>query len=213
MIRLALLPDVHALAILNALAVVPRRLLAAPLSPGQLLTLVTATFLHAGWLHLGSNLLYLLVFGPTVQARLGWRGFLALYLASGAVAAVAFSLVHPASSAPLVGASGAIAGVLGAHLILEPRARITTLVPVLVVIEVASLPAAFVIALWFALQVVSTLAPVVPGATAPTVAWTAHIGGFLAGLALATPSALKRAIAQHGSKNRTTSRRAQGRRT
>lgn len=197
-VRLALLPGERALAIFDALAVVPRRLLEAPADPGQMMTLVTATFLHAGWLHLFSNLLYLLVFGPAVQSRLGWKGFTGLYLVSGAVGSVAYSLAHPASMAPLVGASGAIAGVLGAHLVLEPRARITTLIPIFVVIEVASLPAAFVIALWFGLQVLSTFAPVVPGSAQESIAWLAHIGGFVTGLALAGPAAAKHALAAHG---------------
>ena len=83
---------------------------------------------------------------------------------------------------PLVGASGAIAGILGAHLVLEPRGKITTLIPIVIFVEVASLPAAFVIAFWFALQVTSLLAPVAEGA-ASTVAWYAHLGGFIVGAA------------------------------
>lgn len=206
-VRLALLPWDRALAIFRALAVVPRRLLEAPTEPGQLITLVTATFLHAGWLHLFSNLLYLLVFGPAVHSRLGWRGFTGLYLISGVVGSVAYSLAHPVSMSPLVGASGAIAGVLGAHLVLEPRARITTLIPIFVVIEVASLPAAFVIALWFGLQVLSTLAPVVEGSAQESIAWLAHIGGFATGLALAGPAAAKNALQARGRRRERNKRR------
>jgi membrane associated rhomboid family serine protease len=84
--------------------------------------------------------------------------------------------------------------VLGAHLVLEPRARITTLVPVFVVFEIASLPSAFVIVLWFALQVAATIAPVVPGAGTDSIAWIAHIAGFVTGLVLASPLAVRSAL-------------------
>ncbi len=193
--RLSWLSDTRALPIIDALAVVPRRLLAAPSDPAQLITLVSGIFLHAGWIHLLSNLLFLLVFGPAVQARLGWRGFLGLYLASGVAGALAFAITHPQSTAPLLGASGAIAGVLGAHLVLEPRARITTLVPVFVMFEIASLPAAFVIAVWFVLQIASNVAPVVPQSGTNSIAWIAHIAGFVTGLVLATPLGVRSGLA------------------
>lgn len=206
LVRLATLPDARAAAIVAALGVTPSRLLASPLSPAQLLTLAVSPFLHAGWIHLAGNLLYLLVFGPAVHERLGTRGFVALYLAGGVAGAVAHSLAHPASTAPLVGASGAIAAVLGAHLLLEPRAKVTTLVPVLVFFEVAALPAAFVIALWFALQLASAVAPVAD--VALPIAWYAHIGGFVLGLVGASLFVTSNA-ARIGSKHR---RRPRGRR-
>jgi len=191
MVRLALLPDERAIAVLEALGVVPARFLAAPLSPAQLVTLVTSSFLHAGWVHLGGNMLYLAVFGPTVEMHLGRARYMLLYLAAGAAGALLHTLAHPTSTLPLVGASGAIAGILGAHIVLEPRGKITTLIPIVVYVEVASLPAAFVIAFWFALQVTSLLAPVAEGG-ASTVAWYAHIGGFVVGAAIATAAAPNR---------------------
>jgi len=190
MVRLAQLPSAHAETIVHALAIVPTRLLGSP-SPGQVATLLTSSFMHAGWLHLAGNLLFLAVFGPTVEARLGWRGFTALYLGSGIAGGLAYALAHPSSAVPLVGASGAIAGVLGAHLVLEPRARVTTLVPALVIFEIASLPAAFVIALWFLLQVAATVAAVAPGTAGAEVAWVAHVAGFAAGALLASPIAVR----------------------
>lgn len=183
--RLAYLPDERASAVVVALGVVPARLVGNPLSLAQWVTTITSAFLHAGWLHLFGNMLYLLVFGPIVQERLGVPRFFGLYLASGLVGAVVHTLMLPESTVPMVGASGAIAGVLGAHLVLEPRSKITTLVPVVVFVELASLPAAFVIAVWFLLQLASAIAPVAAGAGAST-AWFAHIGGFAAGAALSS---------------------------
>ncbi|HSK47119.1 MAG TPA: rhomboid family intramembrane serine protease [Coriobacteriia bacterium] len=182
LLRLAWRPDERAASILHTLAFVPSRFLAAPWSPDQLVTLVTSALLHAGWVHLAGNVLYLVVFGPTVELRLGRLSFLALYALSGACGALLHAFVHPTSAVPLVGASGAIAGILGAALVLAPHARTTTIIPVIVFIEVASLPVAFVIAMWFALQVASALAPVAQGG-ASTVAWYAHIGGFAVGTA------------------------------
>ncbi len=189
MLRLASLEPNRANSIIVALALVPSRFFASALSPGQLVTTVTSTFLHAGWLHLIGNLVFLAAFGPAVEARLGWRRFVLLYLVCGVAGALAHALVNPVSAQPLVGASGAIAGVLGAHLVLAPRDRITTLVPVGFFFEVASLPAAFVIGLWFLLQLASGIAPVVPGSASASVAWYAHLAGFATGLALALPLA------------------------
>lgn len=186
LVRLAMLDDTHARELMHALAVVPARIVIDPL--GQALTLVTAQFLHAGWIHLAGNMLYLAVFGPAVEARLGRTAYLGLYLACGIVAAASFAWLHPDSATPLVGASGAIAAVLGAHLVLEPRTKVTTLIPAIVIFEVAALPAGFVIAVWFLLQAASSIAPVAGGTD--TVAWTAHITGFLAGVMMATPAAV-----------------------
>jgi len=190
MLRLLALPPARAASILDAIGVVPARLLAAPSSPGQMLTLVTAGFLHVGWLHLAGNVLFLAAFGPAIEARAGTRGFVALYAASGIAAGLAHCLSNPGSNVPLVGASGAIAGVLGAHLVLEPRARVTTVIPCAIMFEVASLPAAFVVTMWFAFQVGPALASVIQGGEA-SVSWMAHIAGFAAGVALAAPLAAR----------------------
>ena len=115
---------------------------------------------------------------------------MALYLVSGAVGALLHALVYPESSVPLVGASAAIAGVLGAHLLLEPHVRVTTAVPVIVFFEIASLPAGFLIVVWFVLQVVLALAPTTSSGV-ESVAWFAHIGGFAAGALVALPLALR----------------------
>ncbi len=167
------------------LAVVPARLFSLPILEGQPLTLLTSCLLHAGWLHLASNMLFLAVFGPAVESRLGWRTFTMLFIASGTIAALVFAWTQPESTVPLVGASGAIAGVLGAHLILDPRARITTLIPAVVSLEIASLPTAFVIGLWFLTQIASSVAAVTPETAQAGVAWTAHITGFCVGMCAA----------------------------
>lgn len=208
LLRLAYMDDLRAAEIVTALAVVPARFLAAPTTPAQVATLVTSAFLHAGWIHLASNLLYLWVFGPTVESRLGWSRFAALYLACGVAGSLGHILMNPTSTIPLVGASGAIAGVLGAHLVLEPRSQITTVIPVIVFIEIASLPAAFVIAFWFALQLASALAPVTNELT-QQVAWFAHVGGFLTGAVLAMPLALSELGSGRGRKRRRSSYRDQ----
>jgi membrane associated rhomboid family serine protease len=189
LIRLATLPDERAVQIMLALAVVPARLLEEPWG-GQALTLLTSCFLHAGWVHLLGNMLFLAVFGPPVESRLGWWRFSALFAAAGVVGALAHVWARPDSLVPLVGASGAIAGVLGAHLVLEPKAKVTVLIPAFVTLEVASLPAAFVIALWFALQVASNVASVTSQTPVDSVAWMAHIAGFVAGVIMVIPARL-----------------------
>jgi membrane associated rhomboid family serine protease len=161
-------------------------------TPGAvLLSVFFSMFVHAGWLHIASNLLYLWVFGPNVESRLGRGWFLALYAACGVAAAAAQSLATPESTWPLVGASGAVAGVLGAYAILFPRSPVVTLVPVFFFAEVARVPALFAIAVWFLLQAASAVAAFGPGASAAGgAAWAAHIGGFAAGALLALPWAI-----------------------
>jgi len=182
LVRVATLPAERASGIMLALAVVPARLLSPPWWDGQPFTLLTSCLLHAGWFHLASNMLFLAVFGPAVESRLGWRGLAGLFVASGVVAALAFALSQPESTVPLVGASGAIAAVLGAYVVLDPRARITAVIPAVVSLEIASLPAFFVIGLWFLTQVASSVAAVTPETAQPSVAWTAHIVGFGVGM-------------------------------
>ena len=174
-------------------ALVPARFLADPLAPRELATAVTSMFMHAGWVHIIGNMLYLWIFGNNIEDRLGPLGFGAFYLATGVTAAVVQALSAPASTLPLVGASGAVAGVLGAYLLLYPGATVITVIPVFVFIQVARLPAYLVIGFWFVLQLGSGLASLGAGAAeAGGVAWFAHIGGFVAGLALAIPAALSR---------------------
>src|SRR5215207_8893882 len=151
-------------------------------SPAALITLLTSTFLHGGWLHLISNLLYLAVFGPSVERRLGGARFALLYLASCLAGSLAHQLAQPASTQPAVGASGAVAGVIAAHLVLFPGATLGSLAPVLFLQVVENTPALLLLLVWVATQLLSGVASL----TASTsVAWWAHLGGFLSGFAVA----------------------------
>lgn len=145
------------------------------------ITLFTSLFLHGGLMHLIGNMLYLWVFGDNVEDAMGRPRFLLFYLLCGAIAAMAQVAIAPASPIPLLGASGAIAGVLGAYLTLFPTARILTLIPIFFFIRLIAIPAVVVLGIWFALQVLNGVGSL--GATSG-VAWFAHIGGFAAGLAL-----------------------------
>jgi len=142
------------------------------------LSVLTAMFVHAGWLHLLGNMLFLAVFGNNIEDRFGRIQFLFFYLACGFIAAYGFAFVHPSSTAPLIGASGAIAGVLGAYLALYPRARVWSLVPFLFFIPLR-IPAWIVLGLWFVLQWAYAVGGVSGGGA---VAYVAHVFGFLAGL-------------------------------
>ena len=154
-----------------------------------LLTAMTSMFLHAGWIHLGGNMLYLWVFGNNIEDRLGPVRFILFYLGAGIVAVAAQTIADRMSEIPLIGASGAVAGVLGAYVILYPRAKIITIVPVLFVLEMAAIPASFVIGFWFLLQIASGLGSLASTTPGGGVAWFAHIGGFAAGAAAMLPLA------------------------
>jgi len=148
-------------------------------------SIVTSMFLHGGWLHLIFNMWFLWIFGDNVEDRLGRVRYLLLYLVTGAAATLAHVLSNSASTIPTVGASGAIAGVLGAYFVTYPRARVTTLIPVFVFIHIAELPAWVVLGMWFVLQFLSgALSLATTQASAGGVAWWAHIGGFAAGALL-----------------------------
>ncbi len=166
----------------------PVDFLADPWSPTALLTVVTSMFLHAGPVHVGGNLLYLWIFGNNIEDRLGpWR-YLGFYLLCGTLALAAQTAMGPDVDIPTIGASGAVAGVLGAYILLYPRASVVTVIPLIIFFEVARLPAYLVIGFWFLLQLASGLASIGPEvAQAGGVAWFAHIGGFVAGVALVLP--------------------------
>lgn len=152
---------------------------------GVWLPLLSSMFLHAGWLHLGGNMLFLWVFGGNVEDRLGHVRFLALYLLAGFISAFTQVLLSSDSLAPIIGASGAIAGVLGAYLFLFPRARIVTLVFILVFPLLLDLPAIVLLVVWFASQFVAGVASLETGdAFYGGVAVWGHIGGFVAGAIL-----------------------------
>lgn len=148
-----------------------------------LLPLITSMFLHGGWLHLLGNMLYLWVFGDNVEDTMGHVKFLFFYLAAGVAGGLAQIWADPGSTVPTIGASGAIAGVLGAYFIWYPRARILTLLPIIIFISIVEIPAIYYLFLWFGLQLINGLVSLaVPG---NVVAWWAHIGGFVAGVSLA----------------------------
>ncbi|PIQ83649.1 MAG: rhomboid family intramembrane serine protease [Candidatus Omnitrophica bacterium CG11_big_fil_rev_8_21_14_0_20_63_9] len=151
--------------------------------PHLFLTLLTSQFLHGGLFHLASNMLYLWIFADNVEDRLGHGRFLLLYLGSGVLAAVAQLLLSSHSSVPMVGASGAIAGVLGAYLLMFPTARIITLIPLGWFLERVELPAFLFLGLWFLMQWFQGLMTIGQVADVGGVAFWAHIGGFVAGMA------------------------------
>lgn len=146
----------------------------------------TSMFLHAGWWHLISNMLALYIFGDNVEDRLGHVGYLVFYLCGGVAAAGAQLIVSSRSMAPMVGASGAIAAVLGAYLVLYPRARVVTLVPIFYFLRIVQIPALLYLGFWFISQLFNGFLALGAMDAVQTggVAWWAHIGGFAFGLAI-----------------------------
>jgi len=159
-------------------AFVPSRFLANP--TGDSLTLLTSLFMHAGWVHLGGNMLYLWIFGDNVEDRFGHVKFTLFYLVCGLAATFAQLAFSSGSNVPNLGASGAIAGVLGAYILLFPQGRVRVLQGQ----QVIQVPALIVIGLWIVLQLFSGLGSIAAAAQTGGVAYMAHIGGFLAGLVL-----------------------------
>lgn len=144
--------------------------------------LLTATFLHGSWFHVLSNMLYLWIFGDNIEDKLGrWR-FLLFYLLAGVGANLIYYLTAINSPIPLVGASGAIAGILGAYFITFPKAKITTLIFVFFFILIRKIPALFFLLFWFIIQIFNGILSA--GTTGNSVAWWAHIGGFMIGFLL-----------------------------
>jgi membrane associated rhomboid family serine protease len=157
---------------------IPARLTGEPAAAW--ITVFTSMFMHGGWLHLIGNMWFLYIFGDNVEGRMGGARYLLFYLLSGVAAALLQTFIVPTSQVPTIGASGAIAGVLGAYLISFPRARIASLVPILFIFTIIEIPAAIFLILWFVLQIYSGLFSV--GANASGIAWWAHIGGFVFGM-------------------------------
>ena len=149
------------------------------------ITILTSMFLHGGVWHVVGNMLYLFIFGAAVEYRMGAPRYAAFYFASGIAAALATVLIAPESRVPVIGASGAIAGVLGAYFIFYPRGRILTILPIFVFIQVLEIPAVIYLLLWFVIQLYAGIAAGQQGASMGGVAWWAHVGGFLFGIALA----------------------------
>lgn len=159
-------------------AFVPNRFLANP--SGEFITLFTSMFMHAGWMHLGGNMLYLWIFGDNVEHRFGHIKFIIFYLISGIAAAFAQMALSGGSDIPFLGASGAIAGVLGAYILMFPINKVRVLLGLWVI----HLPALIVIGVWFLIQFFSGIGSVTTTAETGGVAYIAHVGGFLAGFLL-----------------------------
>ena len=155
-----------------------------PLTPLEMaFPLLTSMFLHGGFLHLAGNMLYLWIFGDNIEDKIGSARFLILYLASGMVAATAHLIMNSDSAIPSLGASGAVSGVLGAYILLYPRARILTVLPILFFLQFFELPAFFFIGTWLVQQLLYGMVIFwSKGAESGGIAWWAHIGGFIAGL-------------------------------
>ena len=147
-------------------------------------TLFTSMFMHGGWLHIAGNMLFLWVFGNNIEDRLGRVGFLLFYLLAGLIAVYTQALIDPSSTAPTIGASGAIAGVLGGYALLFPRARVLTLIFIIFFVTLVEIPALVLLAIWFILQFLPALGEVAVSVGGSSgVAYFAHVGGFLFGLA------------------------------
>ena len=147
-------------------------------------TVFTSMFLHGGLLHVAGNMLYLWIFGDNVEDRMGHGRFLVFYLLCGVAAALAQTITAPDSVVPMVGASGAIAGVMGAYFVLYPKSRIVTLIPLFFFFQVIEVPAIVFLGIWFVMQFISGLGSIVTvtGQSAGGVAVWAHVAGFVAGI-------------------------------
>ncbi len=158
----------------------------------------TSMFLHGGWLHLAGNMLFLWIFGDNLEDEMGHRLYLVFYLVAGILASVLQVAADPTSQAPVVGASGAIAGVMGGYLLLFPKARVDVIFIFVIFFRIFAIPAWAVLGVWFGVQMFSGLST---PTGAESVAYWAHIGGFLAGMAMAVPLWLARGGARFWQRN------------
>jgi len=167
-------------------------------NPATLYPILTHMFVHSGWLHILSNMWILFIFGDNVEDRLGAGRYFFFYLLGGIAAALMQVFIDPTSRIPAIGASGAIAAVLGAYFLFYPRAKVTTLILLIIIPWFVDIPAFVFIGIWFVLQLFSGLAVLSTPSSlnAGGVAWWAHIGGFLFGLLLARPFLIGRQIRQ-----------------
>lgn len=163
---------------------IPAEITANWMNPLESVTLFTAMYLHGGWAHLLGNMLYLWIFGDNVEDRMGPVRYFIFYTLCGLVSGLAQVLAMPGSRIPAIGASGAIAGVLGAYLLLYPRARVRTLIPLIFIYTTVYLPAIVVLGGWFVIQFLNGLASLNVIVQTGGVAWWAHIGGFVVGMIL-----------------------------
>lgn len=183
------LPEPQLERFIDRYAIIPAELVRNLNSPSELLTVFTAMFMHGGLLHLGGNMVYLWVFGDNVEDAMGHVGYLIFYLLCGIAATVAQVVVTPNSLVPNVGASGAIAGILGAYLVLFPHSGVRTIVLLGPFILLPTIGAVFLIGFWALLQFLSGFASFGMVSEGGGIAYFAHIGGFIAGLILARPFA------------------------
>jgi len=206
--------------------VIPARLMGHPVEPvmtprgpvtlcaaapgGAWYTVVTSIFLHGGWFHLIGNMLFLWVFGNNVEDAMGHVRFVGFYLLCGILAALAQVLMQPGSPVPMVGASGAISGVMGAYLLLYPRARVHMLVFLGFFITTVTVPAWLMLLYWLFLQALGSLPTLAGGTAGGGVAFLAHVGGFVAGFALIKLFAKPELIAAHKARTRIEVRRRGG---
>ena len=174
-----LFQNISAPAFTNSFAIIPQTV--SENFTYYVMTLFTSMFLHGGLMHLGGNMLYLWIFADNVESVLGHVKFIIFYLASGLAAGILQTVIDPGSTIPVIGASGAIAGVLGAYMITFPRARVHTLVFLFVFITTIRIPAIYVLGFWFLFQLTNGLITIGIDTTGG-VAWFAHIGGFIAGI-------------------------------
>lgn len=166
---------------ISAWGMIPSRFVNDP--SGSWIFIFSAMFLHGGWFHIISNMWVLYIFGDNVEARMGGFRYLVFYLLSGAAAGLMQTYILPSSNVPMIGASGAIAGVLGAYLILFPQARVASLVPIFFIFTIIEIPAVLYLLFWFVSQLYSGLFAI-QGGGASGIAWWAHIGGFVFGLVM-----------------------------
>jgi membrane associated rhomboid family serine protease len=172
--ELALPPDVRNM-FLQIYGVVPADFHAA--------TLITSMFLHGGWMHVLGNMWYLWIFGDNVEDRLGHSRFIVFYLLCGIIAALGQIAIDPESTLPTIGASGAIAGVMGAYFVLYPRSRVLTLIPLIIFWEIIELPAIVLLGFWFVMQLFSAGTIAITASTGGGgVAFAAHVAGFVVGM-------------------------------
>lgn len=157
----------------------------------QWITILSSMFLHGGWFHIISNMWVLFIFGDNIEARMGGFRYLFFYLLSGAAAGLLQTYILPSSQVPMIGASGAIAGVLGAYLILYPGSRVASLVPIFIIFTIVEIPAFIFLVFWFISQLYSGLFAI-QGGTSGGIAWWAHIGGFLFGMLMVSLFASKK---------------------
>jgi membrane associated rhomboid family serine protease len=148
------------------------------------MAVLTSMFLHGGWLHFLGNMLYLWIFGDNVEDRLGHLRYLVFYLFCGAIAALGQTITNPYSAVPMVGASGAIAGVMGAYFVLYPHSRVLTAVFIFFYLDLVEIPAIFFLGIWFFMQLFSGVGSIGADAASGGVAFWAHVGGFVAGAGL-----------------------------